>query len=414
MALKVISDQRSLFFCLLLLASLFATSFAAPAQTVAPSTDPGIADQWEVSIAKDVFHHVYLLYSRKESPCLGCLAEPRLQVAIGNDGDGDWEAPRELTPPSFDQVNPALAVDASDQRTVYAVWVERKRRDVLLAKSSDFGRSWSLMVVARADRPASKPVLFVRGENVTIAFSRDHHMWTASSQDGGITFSSAEIEAPVPLLDVLTGDASLDPNGNAYVAWEGYARNAGEVKPQINLYISKSADHGKTWTTTLMDVSNGSSSCTASDCTWGYMGAQIAVASDSAGTLYALWNADSPKKENAERIYFSSSTTAGETWSPKSDVSGAPAGTKHVLPTIMAGTPGEVRIGWMDARNSPRWSAYARSSTNGGATWSAEELLSMYVPNSSYIPPQNFDSFFSPFPENARNDDKSLLNVGGL
>lgn len=413
MALKVISDQRSLFFCLLLLTSLFATPLAAPAQTLASSSDSGIADQWEVSIAKDAFHHVYLLYSRKKSSCLGCLAEPRLQVATGNDGDGDWEAPRDLTPPSFDQINPALAVDASDQRTVYAVWVERKKRDVLLAKSSDFGHSWSLAVVARADKPASKPVLFVRGENVIIAFSRNHQMWTASSLDGGITFSLAEIEAPTTLLNALTGGASLDPNGNAYIAWEGYAQNSGETKPQINLYISKSGNHGKIWTTALMDVSHGSSNCSTSDCTWGYMGAQITIASDAAGTLYALWNSDG-QKENAERIYFSSSTTAGETWSPKSDVSGAPAGTKHVLPTIMAGTPGEVRIGWMDARNSPRWSAYARSSTNGGATWSAEELLSMYVPNSSYIPPQNFDSFFSPFPENARKDDNILRSLGGL
>lgn len=408
MVLKFSSLRRPIFACLLVLALGFTSVFAAPLET---PTDSSTQDQLEFAITKDGFHHVYLLYSQKESPCLGCAAKPRLRLAIGNDEDGSWQASRQLTPPSFDQVNPSVVVDPSDQRTLYIAWLERTHKDVMLAKSLDFGHSWSLNVVARADNDANKPVITARGQNVQIAFSRNHEIWAASSHDGGITFSLADVKAPVALQDVLTGGATLDPNGNAFVAWEGYS---GGPSAHTNLYISKSADQGKSWTTTLMDASSSPVNCKASDCEWGYLGAQITVASDAAGTLYALWNADRPGKDNAERIYFASSTTIGDTWSQKSDVSGAPAGTKHVLPAIMAGATGEVRIAWMDARNSPRWSAYERSSTNGGATWSDEELLSMYAPNSGYIPDNDFDRLFSPAPEDARRDDTSPLNFCGM
>lgn len=407
MVLKFSSFRRLIFACLLLLALGFTTVFAASLETPSDSSN---ADQLEVAIAKDGFHHVYLLYSQKEADCLGCTAKSRLRLAIGNDEDGSWQAPRQLTPPSFDQANPSITVDPSDQRTLYVAWLERTRKDVMLAKSSDFGRSWSLNVVGRADDAANKPVITARGQNVQIAFGRDHEIWAASSHDGGITFSVANVKAPVALQDVLTGGATLDANGNAFVAWEGYAN---DPAAHTNLYISKSSDQGKTWTSTLMDVSGSPTNCKASDCEWGYLGAQITIASDSAGTLYALWNADRPGNNNAERIYFASSTTAGETWSQKSDVSGAPVGTKHVLPAIMAGTSGEVRIAWMDARNSPRWSAYERTSTNGGATWSDEELLSMYAPNSGYIPENDFDRLFSPAREDAR-ENGSQLNFGGM
>jgi hypothetical protein len=304
-----------------------------------------------------------------------------------------------------------MVVDPNDQRTLYVTWLERSRKDVLVAKSSDFGRSWSLNVVARSDDAANKPVITARGQSVQIAFSRDHQIWSASSHDGGINFDVAAVKMPVALQDVLTGGATLDPNGNAFIAWQGYSS---DPAAHTNLYISKSSDLGKNWTTTLMDVSPSPANCKASDCEWGYLGAQISIASDAAGTLYALWNADPSGKDNAERIYFASSTTAGETWSQKSDVSGAPDGTKHMLPAIVAGASGEVRIAWMDARNAPRWSAYERSSTNGGATWSNEELLSMYAPNSGYIPENNFNPLFFSAPEDARTDGSAQWNAGGL
>ena len=115
--------------------------------------------------------------------------------------------------------------------------------------------------------------------------------------------------------------------------------------------------------------------CAAQSCEAGFLGAQIALTSDGAGTVYALWNAGNVNGR-AERMYFSSSTTGGASWSLKADVSTADNQVEHCFPAITAGAAGDVRIAWMDTRQRPLWNVFQRSSSNGGATWSGEAQLS--------------------------------------
>src|SRR6185369_1045773 len=68
------------------------------------------------------------------------------------------------------------------------------------------------------------------------------------------------------------------------------------VKGPVNLYISKSADSGATWSLVQLDTSASPPDCSAYFCGWAYLGAQITMTSDSAGTLYALWNAGTVDK----------------------------------------------------------------------------------------------------------------------
>ena len=91
-----------------------------------------------------------------------------------------------------------------------------------------------------------------------------------------------------------------------------------------------------------------------------------------------------------QRIYFSSSTNGGENWLPRVSVSYAAPGVEHAFPAIVAGTSGDVRIGWMDKRNSPYWNTYYRSSSNGGATWGDEIRISSYVRGYRYIAKEGF------------------------
>src|SRR5438876_7331186 len=148
----------------------------------------------------------------------------------------------------------------------------------------------------------------------------------------------------------------------------GYTQNGGAKGP-VNLNISHSTDSGATWSNTLLDITGAPPDCSAYQCGWAFLGAQITMTSDAAGTLYALWNAGSTNR-GPERIYFASSTSGGAIWSPRVDVSKASSGVEHAFPAVTAGSAGDVRIAWMDARNSPLWNVYYRSSTNGGATWS--------------------------------------------
>jgi len=63
-----------------------------------------------------------------------------------------------------------------------------------------------------------------------------------------------------------------------------------------------------------------------------------------------------------------------------------------LLPAIVAGVSGDVRIAWMDSRanepghaDHPLWNTVYRSSTNGGASWSPETLLSSPARGYDYI-----------------------------
>ena len=86
-----------------------------------------------------------------------------------------------------------------------------------------------------------------------------------------------------------------------------------------------------------------------------------------------------------ERIYYSTSTDQGNTWTLRADVSLASAGVNHAFPSVAAGAAGDIRIAWMDQRNEPHWNVYYRTSTNGGLSWSGETVLSSFVAGYSYI-----------------------------
>jgi len=353
-------------------------------------------DQWEPAIASDGFGHVYVLYPqyRQVPNCLKCPL-PSMILVVSNDSGATWQAPREITPPGTGQYDPQIVVDPADHRTVYAAWLQNRKLDMVVAKSVDFGQSWSIVIADRRATDADKPVLAARGAEVYVGFNRDAKIWVAASHDGGITFTSTDVSPKPQLARALAGGATIDREGNVYLAWAGYAKHDGS-KGHERLYISKWPAGGSGWQTRLIATSGAPPDCSAFHCEWGYLGAQITMASDAAGTLYALWNSGATDRA-PQRIYFASSTTAGETWSAPKNVSLAAPGVEHAFPALVAGDAGDVRIAWMDTRNSPLWNTYYRSSTNGGATWSKELKLSSYTPGYGYIKPKGFSFPFGDY-----------------
>jgi len=346
-------------------------------------------DQWEPAIAADGYGHLYILYPQyiRVPGCASCPI-PSMVLVTSADNGVTWKSQRRLANRGTAQFDPQIVVDPVDRRTVYAAWLENDRRDIVVSRSVDFGLTWAEIIATRTETEADKPVLAVHGLDVYIAYNRAARVWVAASHDGGNTFAPVNVNATDGMGWAQAGGAAIDPSGSVFLSWAGYTRaNAGQGP--VDLYVSRSADGGKTWSSTLVDISGAPPECSTNECGWAYLGAQITVTSDAAGTLYALWNAG-PINKGAERIYFASSTTGGLTWSAKSSVSGAPYGVGHAFPTMVAGTAGDVRIAWMDTRRSPFWNTYYRSSTNGGATWSQETQLSSFVPGYNYIEPRGF------------------------
>ena len=383
---------------LLILLVLAASGAALAAGTFTPQMRVGYntGDQWEPAMAADAHGHVYVLYPQYGAVpgCANCTI-PSIALTVSNDNGATWQPSRALAPLSTGQFDPQIVVDPVDRQTVYASWLQNNKRDILIARSLDFGKTWSFSFADRGQEEADKPVLAVRGADVYVGFNHEEEFMVAASHDAGQTFSAVRVNPNAAQGSSLAGGATVDPAGNVYFGWTAYARLEMRRHP-VDVFVSRSADGGRTWTTSLLDVSSSPPECDLQHCEEGYLGAQITLASDAPGALYALWNAGEVNG-GPERIYFSSSTTSGATWTARTNVSNATAGVEHCFPAVVAGAAGDVRIAWMDARrkdpshpNRPLWNTFYRSSTNGGATWSAESRMSGPANGYSYILPGGF------------------------
>jgi hypothetical protein len=370
--------------------SLVCLGWAAPAQFSHQERIGLITgDQWEPAIAADGSGHIFVLYPHYgEIPgCDECRA-PAMLLVSSNDNGKTWQAPRLLLASISGQFDAQIVIDPADRHTLYAAWLQAGKRAVIVAKSIDSGVTWAFTVAARSTFELDKPVLTVRGPNAYIGFNYEDEVWVAASADGGRSFTPVRVNNSDRPGWSLLGGAAVDPSGHVYVAWASYAK-AGGARGAVNLYVAKSTDGGKTWTPTVLDVSAIAPGCASEACSEAFLGAQIAIAADASGTLYATWSAGSVK-QGPQRIYFSSSIDGGETWRPRLSLSATERGAEHAFPAIVAGSAGDVRVAWMDSRNAPYWNTYYRSSTNGGATWSDEARLSSYVPGYRYIAKRGF------------------------
>jgi hypothetical protein len=350
-------------------------------------------DQWEPAVAADGSGRIYVLYPHygRVPDCKGCRV-PTMLLVESNDNGKTWQTPHLMLDSGSGQFDAQIAVDPADRRTVYAAWLQNGKRAVMLAKSVDSGATWAFTIAVRSDVEFDKPALAVRGQTVYVAFNHEEEVWVAASQDGGRSFTPARVNTQSRPGWSLLGAATVDPAGNAYLAWASYSK-AGGARGAVNLYVAKSADAGKAWSATLLDVSAAAPGCKDEECGEAYLGAQVALTSDADGTLYALWSSGGAAM-GPQRIYFSSSTNGGENWLPRVSVSSAEPGVEHAFPAIVAGNTGDVRVAWMDQRNpsinSPYWNTYYRSSSNGGATWAEEIRISGYVPGYRYIGKEGF------------------------
>jgi hypothetical protein len=378
---------------LLSLLALVTAPAAMAASGFAPQKRLGYqsGDQWEPAMAADTHGHVYVLYPQYGAlpDCMTCTP-PAMSLLISDDNGTTWRPSRAMLSFATGQFDPQIVVDPADHQTVYASWLQNEKRDVVVARSLDFGRNWSFSYAARGDEDTDKPVLAVRGPHVYVGFNHDEKFFVAASHDAGQTFRLANVNAPVEPGSSLAGGATIDPAGNVYFGWTTYARHEMNSRA-VSIYISRSLDGGRVWETLMLDQSSAPPGCEAQLCETGFLGAQIALASDADGALYALWNAGTASG-GPERVYFSSSTTGGSSWSARTNVSTAATGAEHAFPAVVAGASGDVRIAWMDSRNSQAgnpshrvWNTFYRSSTNGGATWSAESRLSGAAQGYDYV-----------------------------
>ncbi|MGH3031482.1 MAG: sialidase family protein [Gaiellaceae bacterium] len=374
---------------------LAAPAAAAPTRSFTAPVRLGFeaGDDWEPSLAADRFGHVYAFWNHYgfDPSCPECPS-PHMELQVSSDGGTTWGEPHALLPDAeARQDDPQIVVDPVDGRTVYAAFMIGAKSSMYVAKSTDFGRTWTTVLVEPLQRGTDKDILAVRGPHVYLVYNAAQKIYASVSHDGGTTWALRKIVSNTnsKLGWSLPAGGAIDSKGNAYFGWAGYTQNGGAKGP-VNLYVSKSSDGGDTWRVSRVDVSGAPPPC---DCGgWAYWGAQLTVAVDGRDRAYVLYNA-SAEKYALNRMYFARSTDGGATWSLRDDVSRAPAGANNLFPALVARGDGDVRIAWQDDRNgfdeggddpSARWNTYYRSSGDGGRTWSREVQLSDFVPGYDY------------------------------
>jgi hypothetical protein len=386
-------------------------TFSAPTRLGFPN-----GDDWEPAIAADASGHVYILASHyvgfggssagDPDPSCPTCASPHTIIQVSDDGGATFSAPRALTPDATTrQDDPQIVVDPADGRTVWAAFMQDDKASEYVARSTDFGRTWQVMLTEQLHRGTDKDILAVRGDDVYLSYHTQQKIYVSESHDGGATWSLQN-----PLKTTTNSDwgvslgsgGAVAPDGTVYFAWNG-VRRPGQAKGAINLWVTIRDPLTGGWSTSLVDVSQAAASCGCGG--WDYWGAQMALGVDAAGTVYVLWNANDAQYA-PQRMYFSRSLDHGVTWSPRVDVSAAPVGANSAFPAIVARGAGDVRIAWMDDRNgfdaggndpNARWNVYERESSDGGTTWTGEVQLSAYVPGFSYELATPQEGFLQPY-----------------
>ena len=188
------------------------------------------------------------------------------------------------------------------------------------------------------------------------------------SDDDGYTWKS--VHSPIPGQDGATADATFNNDQGPLVA-DPFTHNvyaiyaAGEPGIQKgttaifnNIFVSRSTDGGKSWTATLVFHA---------PLFTGLNNVFPALAVDRTnGKLYAVWS-------NAHKVFFSTSSDHGSTWSTAVPVNIAPARTA-VFPWVSAnsGTIDVVYYGTRAAsKDNPSavWNTYLAQTLNDGVSF---------------------------------------------
>ena len=410
--------SASLPIALALCASLIgagAVSAVPPPATFTAPARLGFAagDDWEPAIAADDFGHVYALWSHyidyagggagEVDPSCPTCPSPHTVIQISNDNGATWGDPRALAPSETRQDDPQIVVDAGDNSTVYAAYMQGDKSSLFVARSDDFGQTFQPVLVEPIQRGLDKIALAARDGDVYLVYHSQQKIWASVSHDRGDEWRVVQpIHNTNSTFGVsLPSGAAIDSKGVAYFSWNGVNR-PGQAKGTINLYVTKTADGGTTWTTSVVGQSAAPPPCGCGG--WDFWGAQMAIGVDDQDRVYTLWNANAVGKA-PQRMYFAHSTD-GETWSNPVDISLAPTGANNAFPAVVATGDGDVRLAWMDDRNghdaggddpAARWNVYYRRSSDGGLSWSAETKVSAFVAGYAYKLAAPADGFLQPY-----------------
>src|SRR6476646_155907 len=315
-----------------------------------------------------------------------------------------YAAPKPCPGQGKGQFDPIIEVVPSNGN-VYALYMNGF--NVMFTKSTDHGAHWSAPVKTFGNVSWNdKPVIAMsdNGQHVFVSFNgpTGGDPYVAQSHDSGATWAQTK------LVDsnryYFAFDADVAPNGTVYFAESsllyGGGGNKGTVPSgAIDYHAFVSTNNGVSWTDRLVGSAQPGVVCDAAGCPPDYYFGHTALSVDGSNNVVYLYDG-AAASGGPQTVVAKRSTNGGAKWSAPGTLSAA--GENAVTPAVESRGNGDVRAFYYQTSsggNDDAWNVWYRSSTDGGATWSAPANISDLGSGAAYKTPAGFGEVYGDYGE---------------
>jgi hypothetical protein len=343
----------------------------------------------------------------------------RVWIEVSRDGGQTWPTQLRMPglPTTTNESDPVVI--ARDDGRIYVACLTTGNEGVFITWTDDAGLTWqpSVPIVQNQSSLQDKDWFAIDNNPASPFYHRMYMAWapggvvSSYSTDGGLNWSAPQqipnpgpsaIEYPYPVVA---------PNGDVFL-FHLYNWTARGTTPSI-VKIVKSTNGGVSWSQPInvATIYQPQSPPRSGD-TWRFYSIISAAADPSDNNrLYAAWTDNRNLNTNGMDVFYSASTDHGSTWGSITRLSHDPTGVvrDHITPMVTVGADGRVHAFWLDRRRDPSnrlFDSWYSSSTDGGATWDPDTLVS--------TAPQDLNVGFPPGSNNAAGDYWGLDTAGNV
>lgn len=360
------------------------------------------ADDWEPAIAADPrAPYVYLLHNRYggAKACRNSCPDPAMIVNVSSDGGKTFGPDRFLCTcrNTQGQFDPEIVVVPSTG-AVYAVWMNDF--DIQFSRSLDHGATWSTPEPVFGNVSwGDKPFLATSadGRDVYVSFNgpTGGDPYVAVSHDSGATWT--QVKATDSKRYYFEYGGAVLPDGTVVLSEISFTYTApgGDAEGPMRVHVLRSTDRGATWTNTVVDTLQLGTACTSAGCYADFYDSGPALAMDASGRLVIVYNGASTAY-GPQTVYARSSVDGGVTWSGRVALSAS--GVNAAFPAAVGVGDGDVRVWFMDQRTG-RWNTWYTTSRDLGATWSTPVRISDATSGTTYKDASGFVEAYGDYGE---------------
>lgn len=376
----------------------------------------GTSDDWEPAIAADPnASYVYILHNRYggAKACSNSCPDPAMIVNVSADGGATFGPDAFLCTcrNTHGQFDPLIEV-VRNTGAVYASWMNDS--DIMFSKSLNHGATWSTPAsvfgnVSWGDKP--QITASADGVDVYISFNgpTGGDPWIATSHDSGATWTQTKVTDSKRYYFEY-GSAVL-PNGTVVFSEISftYSGPGAAAEGPVLIHVFRSTDRGATWSDTVVDTVQLGTGCTSAGCYPDFYDSGPALAMDTGGDLAMVYSG-ATTAGGPRTVFARSSRDGGATWSSR--VSLTQSGVNSAFPAAAGAGDDGVRV-WFQDQRTGRWNTWYTTSTNLGATWSAPVKISDATSGTAYKNNKGYIEVYGDYGEIAVTNTGKTVAVWG-